>query len=411
MAEDIEPRARHNETQSTRPPVLTEADVRMLARAIKAGTAPDRPSLSETLFDALTLVLAAGFLAGSWVVLHSWRPAVEASYRGNVTNTLTTLSLGTAQSGVSWSLPMAYAQTVKLSGPATTEGRLILAIARTACDQIARGLGLACDGGVIATPASISVRWSSPQLVYLAPLAARPYQAALGQAKTVVVGISQFATNDQAGSTPAPAGGQSGKDLSIDLRGSGPISWCTPLTNSAARLTVSNGPQSYQVPEDDFVDDTSCSHGLVVAVQALGSGGAAGIPPRTDLVDVSPLGFQAWAASVDAGDLGGRLNLVSAGTDNLALPAEVRLGAGSSDIQVGLDFSADGTEQATISSRLNQVASGGPNLVTSWWDREGAIAVPIFLALCGIFFNLVFHLFDDLRRMWIVGARRETLKQ
>ncbi len=202
MAEDIEPRARHNETQSTRPPVLTEADVRMLARAIKAGTAPDRPSLSETLFDALTLVLAAGFLAGSWVVLHSWRPAVEASYRGNVTNTLTTLSLGTAQSGVSWSLPMAYAQTVKLSGPATTEGRLILPIARTACDQIARGLGLACDGGVIATPASISVRWSSPQLVYLAPLAARPYQAALGQAKTVVVGISQFATNDQAGSTP-----------------------------------------------------------------------------------------------------------------------------------------------------------------------------------------------------------------
>ena len=305
---------------------------------------------------------------------------------------------------------MAYAETVKLSGPATTEGRLVLPVALTACDQIARELGLACKDGVIETPASISVQWSSPQLVYLAPSAARPYQAALKQAKTVVVGISQLSKTENSARQPAAVGAGS-KDVSIDLRGSSPIRWCTPVANLPAKLTLRNGPLSYEVPASDFVDDTSCSHGLAVAVQAFGTGGTAGTPPRTDLVGVSPLGFQSWSASLDAGDLGGKLDLGSAGTDDLGLPTEVRLGAGANDIHVGLDFSADGTEQATISSRSNEVASGGANLVTSWWDREGVIAVPIFLALCGIFFNLVLHLFDDLRKMWVGATRREVLDE
>jgi hypothetical protein len=202
MAKNIEPVARHDKALATRPPVFTEADVRLLARAIKAGTTPDRPSISETLFDALTLLLAAGFLAGSWVLLHSWRPAVEASYKANVTSTLRALSLGTGQSGVSWSLPMAYADQVKLTGPATTEGRLILPIARGACTQIADGLGLSCDDGVIGAPVTISVQWSSPQLVYLAPLASQPFQAPLEHARTLVVGVSQFSGNEQAAPEP-----------------------------------------------------------------------------------------------------------------------------------------------------------------------------------------------------------------
>ncbi len=79
LADEIGPDVR-DKAASTANVVFTETDVALLARAIKQGNEPQRPTLGNVLTDGALCLLAIGFLVGAWVVLHHWRPAVSVSY-------------------------------------------------------------------------------------------------------------------------------------------------------------------------------------------------------------------------------------------------------------------------------------------------------------------------------------------
>ena len=81
------------EGQTRREPLLTEADVKLLAEAIKAGSAPDGTPRPQVIRSTLWLMVAVGALAGAWVGLHSWHPPVSVSYTGSAT-TLSNISMG-----------------------------------------------------------------------------------------------------------------------------------------------------------------------------------------------------------------------------------------------------------------------------------------------------------------------------
>ena len=49
-----------------------------------------------------------------------------------------------------------------------------------------------------------------------------------------------------------------------------------------------------------------------------------------------------------------------------------------------LDLAGDNTELAMTSAKLASASTSGTNLVSSWWDRESSIALPLFLAICAI---------------------------
>ena len=61
------------------------------------------------------------------------------------------------------------------------------------------------------------------------------------------------------------------------------------------------------------------------------------------------------------------------------------------------------------SAKLASASTSGTNLVTSWWDRESSIALPLFLAICAIALNLVFPFLDDMRKRW-AGSRDALAK-
>ena len=395
---------------TSRGPLLTEADVRLLAQAIREGNAERPPSRGDLAFDAVQLLAVLGFLAASWVALHWWHPEVAASYDGGVTSTLSRLSMDASPGDVRWSVPGVYARSIQLSGPANRAGGVVLPVACAECPVLATKLGLLCDHGALVERASIAVVWSMPQLFYLAPATSGPPGlAGLDRGSGLLdVDISRSTktgapVGTNATGTPAP-----NASVSFNLSGAGPINWCTAAPAPGTTLTLHSGNQSVGVPVDQ-VSGTSCAQGLALVVQAIPLGGP-GRPPATVFGGVTALKLEATSTNVDASDLGGTLHLGAAGTDALAPPTEVTLASRPADgVHLVLDLAGDNTELAMTSAKLASASTSGTNLVSSWWDRESSIALPLFLAICAIALNLVFPFLDDVRKRR-AGSRDAVVK-
>ena len=393
----------------SRGPLLTEGDVRLLAQAIREGNAERPPSGSDVAFDALKLVAVLAFLAASWVTLHWWHPEVAGSYNGGVTSTLSRLSMAAGPGDVRWSVPGVYARSAELSGPANRAGRLVLPVAPGECPVLATKLGLLCNRGALVEHASIAVVWSTPQLFYLASAAANaPGLTGFDRGSQLLdVDISRASKTGAPVGTSATGAPGPNTSVSFNLSGAGPIIWCTAAPAPGTTLTLRSGDQSVGVPSGQ-VTGTSCAQGLAVVVPAIPLGGP-GRPPATVFGGVTALKLEATSTDVDASDLAGSLHLGAAGTDTLAPPSEVTFASGpKDDVHLVLDLAGSSTELAMTSAKLASAStSGEANLVTSWWDRENSIALPLFLAICAIALNLVFPFLDDMRKRW--AGSRDTL--
>jgi len=392
--------------QQARAPVLTETDIRSLARAIKAGTAPDPPSGGDVAFGLAKVVLAIAFLAVAYVGLHWWHPRVSESYKNGVTATLNSLTLGSSSGAVNWLVPGVYASTLDLSGPANRPAQVILPVQPVDCKDLASRLGLTCPHGALVEPFSLAAFWNSPQLWYLSVPTATSGQAATQQSQQLALSFPQVA-NTPAEAAKVATGTSSSTPadttVKLDLNGSGPITWCAGAPTPGATLTLQSGSNSVVVPPADILN-AACD-GLTVDVQPGSSFGGAGRPPETTFSGISSFSFQASSNAVDAQALSGVLLLDGVGTFTLAPPAGVALATDAAPVHTNLDISGNGSELTLTSSKLSSATDGGPNLVNSWWDRQNNIALPLFLAACGGVLALVSPLADDLRK-W----RRATKK-
>lgn len=365
--------------------LLTTEDVRLLSEAIRDGIAAaskrEPRRLRDLLLPAVGFVATVGVFASSWIALHSWHPAVEASYDGNVTGTLSALTLGATRGGVTWSLQGIYAQTVVLSA-ASEEGSLVLPVMRTKkeCSLLAGRLALTCEddaknrpGFELVAPASISLRWQSAQLVY--PLSSVPEQLLyLEVAHSSASGgaVSTKATSSSPGAATSAA---------IDFTGPSPITWCTSAPGVA--LTLTNGSLSYSVPIEPWSHQIPCSgegSGLPVVFERVALAG----PPQSPQISFGgllSLHLHAASGSVDTRSISGALQLGDDGSDTIVPPAEVTLAAGASQqVRVTLDVRDNTTELSIGSQQLAAASTGGKELVASLWEREDDITVPVFVA-------------------------------
>ncbi len=362
------------EGQTRREPLLTEADVKLLAEAIKAGSAPDGTPRPQVIRSTLWLMVAVCALAGAWVGLHSWHPPVNASYTGSAT-TLTNISMGSIRPGVSLSPPEVYARSIVMSGPATEPGRLVLPIPQRDCGSLALELRLTCTKGSLAVPASISLTWSSPQLMFL--------NSAHPEVDPTSLVLQVLRPNAPAAGATA---GANNTDVTVTPTGRSPIEWCT--SPNGGTLTLDNGPWRATVPAGDL----ECPAGLPLVLQTVKVEGLER-PPQTTFGAVTDFQLGADTGSIDARALGGALYL-GGDTEALDPPTELALSAGTSrGIHVAVDVNESATEITIKPAHVTWASTGGTNLVTSVWDRYSSITLPLFLAATSAVISLFTPLF------------------
>lgn len=390
-AEDSEPRAGATSQSLPQEPALAEAELSLLAPTRRAGVVAEPRRSGDLVVGALRLVVAISVLASFWMALHWWHPAVAASYDSDVSRTLDNLALGrTGGSGASayssvptlFSVGSAYAQTVALIGASDEGASIDVPVPQSACRSLAAELAAACDKGELITGTSISVVWSSPQPVYLAP-ASVPGLPLLGHVTVISTAgaaldlrIVHPATPREPALTGAPA-----KTTSLDLSFFGEVSWCTGPPTKSTALIIRTAGQSVTIRGKEF-SYGACSQDLSLVVAPM-SGGPGG-PPQTEFGGVTSFDLHAVTGDVSVQSIGGPLHLGDAGTDRLTKPVPVTLAAGPNNVYVTLDVAGNGTELHMTSADLTAAVGGRIELVTSWWHRHRAIALPSLLAGAGL---------------------------
>ncbi len=392
MTDDTGPQARIDGQPPPPASILSEADVRRLAEAIRTGTASEVPSNGDLAFGTIKLLGVVVALIAFWLFFHWWRPAVNESYSTDISGTAT-LQLGSSHGGVNWSLPDVSASTVTLTGPASQSEALVLPVPTTECKNIQSTLGGSCNGGVLTlSTISVSEVWNPPQEMYLAPA---PDQDVTGadQANTLFLQVSQGATS--AGLAPTDV------NVTINPSGAGLVNWCTAPLSLDATLTLRtvSATKPVTLVPSDFYDDPSCtSQGLKVVLQTVSTGGGPPTVAQTSFGGVTSVDVDASSGSVEAKDLHGILGLGDSGEDVLNGPNTVTLTARSpGNVQVTLGPDGTNTELAITSSKLASASSAGNDLVSSWWERNSTLGLPLFLALCGASFKLISPLVEDIR--------------
>jgi hypothetical protein len=379
----------------TQESVLTPEDVRLLAQAIRQGTAAPPPTGGEVIADVVKLVVVLCLLLAVYQGLHRWHPDVAATYGGTTAGTLQSLTLRGGGHGVSWSVPGVYATTVSLAGPANEDARVELPILAQNCQLLASHLGLPCRGGVLVESRPVSLSWSSPQLLYLVPKALSGVTLAGQESTTVSLAVAPVVPSGVSGrpSGSAAADVPLRQSIALSVSGAGPLEWCYATPTANAMLTIRSGQSTFVVPSSD-IRAVGCGAGLTLDV--LGDDQFSDQrPPEMTFGKITSFTFQATSLEVEAQDLGGTLHLGEAGTDSFSPAAQVDLAThGQSTIHAVLALDTNRDDLSLTSPRLADASTGGIQLIDSWWDRENSISVPLFLAACATPLALLPALFD-----------------
>jgi hypothetical protein len=325
---------------------------------------------------------------------------VAATYGGTTAGTLESLTLRGGGHGVSWSVPGVYATTLSLAGPANEDATVALPILAPDCPLLASHLGLQCRGGTLVESRPVSLDWSAPQLLYLAPKARSGVALAGQESTTVSLAVSPVVPSP---AVPSPVSGRpSGsaaagvplrQSIALSVSGAGPLEWCYATPTANAVLTIRSGQRTVVVPSSRL-RAVGCGAGLTLDV--LGDDQFSDErPPEMTFGKITSFTFQATGLEVDAQDLGGTLHLGEAGTDSFSPAAQVELAThGQSTIHAVLALDTSRDDLSLTSPRLADASTGGIQLIDSWWDRENSISVPLFLAACATPLALLPALFD-----------------
>jgi hypothetical protein len=375
---------------------LTEEDRDLLIEAIQKGTGSEPPTLADVIFDFVKILVVIGLLWAAWVWTHHWHPDVNMSYGATSTGTLTSLTLGAANGTVGWTVPAVYASAVAISGPATETALVTLPISPQRCQLVGAHLGLTCQHGQLVVPDAIKLTWNSPQLLYLSPPSA--VGASAGPQESAAVNLQLSASSSLSAVKTPPAGAVSVASSQVDLTVTGPgsLNWCYGVPTPNAAITLRNGSLSYGVPPAD-VRQEACGQGLAVAVQGNTQFSGFHRAPEMTFETTTSFTLQATTHQIDAQDLNSTFHLGGAGVDSISPAEEVELyGPGPNAIHTTLNIVGSKDNLTLSSAKLASASSDGTQLVTSWWDRDSTIALPLFLAAFGIVLALVPSWIDKL---------------
>ena len=368
---------------------LTKEDCDFLIEVIQKGTGSEPPTIADVIFDLVKILLVVSLLWAAWVWTHHWHPDVSMSYAGTSTGTLTTLTLGAANGTVGWTMPAVYAGTVAISGPASQTTFVTLPISPRVCPVLGVHLALRCQHGDLIVPDGISLAWNSPQLLYLSPPTV--LSASGGQEESAAVNLQLSASPSSPAVETLPAGASPVGSSQVDLTVTGPgsLDWCYGPPTPHAVVSLQNGPLLFRVPPAD-IQPVDCGEGLIIAV--LGNTQIAGFhrSPEMTFGTTTSFTFQATSHQIDAHDLNSTFHLGGAGVDSVSPAEEVDLdGPGPDAIHASLNIIGMKDNLTFSSSKLAGASSDGTQLVTSWWDRDNTVALPLFLAAFGIVLALV----------------------
>jgi hypothetical protein len=366
----VDGKARAEELGLTRRPLLTQADVGLLAQAIKEGNIPDPPSRRESVRSgivvAVVALLVSGLLYGAWELLHWWRPATVASLNAIIEPTQ--VHVGPGAAGVSWSTA-AYVDEIQFY-PGDQPQSIALPLSPSKwCPVMKEALQLPCTkSNSLVSRGIISIHWNRDQGIFL---------GGIGQPVTPV----RAATSSSVQMNPEdfPLLHQDAFDLNFN--GTEQVTWCaigTPLITAGETITVATLKRSVTISVPHLPSPApNCKTGLHIRERHLGR-----LTSQVNFDGVSSLSVATRAASFQASGITGTLDLDNdIGPWTVDPAARTILKAGPRQIAVSVDDSPGHTNLRIFSANIASASNNSPDLVTSYWDRETSTAVTDFLSV------------------------------
>lgn len=382
--------------------MLTPEDQDILATAIRRGMSAEPPSWKSILVSVLVLVVVGGALVVSYQILHRWRPATALAISSSQTTTMRQFTLEGAPA-VAWQVTPSYVGSFVVTGPETTPLEVDLPVPATSCASMATAFGPSAQcvpsspgsDPSLAVPSPLTITWNSPTPVQLLtssngvpPSSAGSfhYSSTLGVTVTAPGAAMSSPASPSVGSasTPAPTAAMGTAAASsvtlLASAGSDPQRWCFGSPLSSNNLQVSRGSSQWTQlvgSENDF----QCGSGLRVRV---GTPGTRGQPPAVTLGNVASFQLVGHSTEIAADAFEGTVHLTSVSSTVLGTPTElVARSKTSAPMHTVLVQKAANSMMTVDTKAATSVLTDDGNLVSSLWDRQQVIALPILLAICG----------------------------
>jgi uncharacterized protein len=376
-------------------PMFSPTDEETLASAIRKGTAVETTSLAAI---AKTVVIAGAIailLLGGYRVLQHWRPPVALALTSDQT-AVRQLNLSGAGHPMSWQLDSAYVHSVQVTGPETAAIEIDLPIDESQCQRVADQLGSTCAGGAVVQGSPLTLTWATAEkLALLQPAGRDERSSALAVTVVQPAAGAAVATGSQttpttpttpaapaspaAPTTPAAANLSTPEVTLAALPPTDQQRWCFDFPLSATQLSIQRGAKEAVETFTGTTAPIPCGTGLRLLI---GVAGTAHQPPALTLAGIASLRLHAHSPRADVQGVAGQLRLGGAGSHVLGSPTELVVATKSGQPLLSvLEIQAGRQTLALTSGGATAVDTDQGNLVSSVWDRQQTIVLPVFLAL------------------------------
>jgi len=374
---------------------LSAADQDVLAAAIRSGTAGDTASVGAIARTVLLIVAVGAILLGAYQGLRHWRPPVSLSLSSEGTTVRQINASGTGQP-VSWRLDSAYVRELQVIGPESAPVEIDLPVDPGRCEQVAADLGASCSAGAVVANSPISLAWDAPEklaMVTASGADARSSALSLSIAQPSTNASGSSATTSAAATAPtasvtAAATGAGSVDLTVSATApADPQRWCFDFPLASTNLVIQLGNRRSGEAFADQPSPIACGTGLRLVVGATGS---AHQPPALRLQGAASLRLHVDSAHADIQGATGQIHLGNAGAQVVSSATElVARAEGPRAITAAIDVQADRQTVSLSSRSVTSAVIDSGDLVTSVWDRQQSIVLPVFLALASALVPLV----------------------
>lgn len=404
--------------------VLAEEDLDRIAAAIRKGLGDGPPDGKKLALDVVKVVGIFCLLVLLYLILTHWRPAVDISVRANALSTPQVLTHGPDEGNVAWQFGTGEVRALKVDELRAAEesepGEFVIAlpILPAECDEVAARLDAACDDSVIEVQAPVTVAWTEPQVLRLerattddqVPSDAAPRELTLTVQRSTAdpAPMTRESAEEPAEESESVPATPPQPQLTIIDSQAASQQWCFSYQrNSAAMLSISGGAEGYRRTfEPASAPDVGCD-GLRLLVNPGAAsddpqGGSEAATPNTASQSpdrpqrASSIVTLSGIASLDVTTESRHLN-ASALTGSLTLPQDTRVfdPAAQADFTAGEPITTRlgiqaGTPSLTIDGGgVTAIETDRGNLVSTLWQRNTELILPIFIGVVGVFTPLL----------------------
>lgn len=400
--------------------VIEQEDLDRIAQAIRDGLGKEPPDGRKLLLDIVRVAGAFVLLVLIFLALNNWRPTVDVLVDADPLSTPQVLRHAPDEGVVDLQVGTGRVQALTVdtlrttANPATDEFTIALPIATADCAEIAAELDATCDGDVVEVQAPVTVAWRDPQVLSL------EHDPAADQGRDPVPHELRLDLRRSSAETPAMAGeaaDESGEqseaatalpELTIADQQAASQRWCFEYgASGATTLSITGGSAGYDRP---FEPASALEHGCDALRLRVVPGAAttadddsqSGSPADSDteqpadeprrsssvviLSGISSFEARTVSRHLNASALKGSLNIFQ---DDRVLDDDSPTSFTGERIVSDLEIEA-GTPSVTIDGDgMKSIETRNGNLVTTVWQRHSDLAIPIFIAVVGVFIPLL----------------------